>query len=200
MQKEIIAGWMDDFDKILSSNCKNKSNIWIYRWTRCATTCQPAQCVWVGRFELNRTRIDGSDAFATRTTDFGTVWFWPWPSPNTTVWNHCQHYFTPELSHCGADSGNTISNCINNWRRFVHFWALIITLAMSSIVIQGTMNAPLTGELDMIEIMKAYRNLLSCTVTDLTANIIITQLAIQLYWQTYETHQVEEHMSEDSNG
>lgn len=52
---------------------------------------------------------------------------------------------------------------------------------MSSIVIQGTMNAPLTGELDMIEIMKAYRNLLSCTVTDLTANIIFTQLAIQLY-------------------
>jgi len=60
MQKEIFVCWIRDFDNILVSNGKNKSIIFIYRWTRQAAHWQPAQFQRVGRFPLNCTQIDGA--------------------------------------------------------------------------------------------------------------------------------------------
>jgi len=66
MQKVTIGCWKYDFDKILLWNSKNKSIIWIYRWTHWTTQWQHAQFNWVVRCQLNGTRIDRVGVLTTR--------------------------------------------------------------------------------------------------------------------------------------
>jgi len=56
-QKPIIGCWKRDLDKILSRNCKKKSLIPIYRWTRWATSWQPAQFERVGVYHPNVSKL-----------------------------------------------------------------------------------------------------------------------------------------------
>jgi hypothetical protein len=71
MPKEIIGGWMHDFDLILSSNCKNKSIIWIYRWTCWMICWRPSQLRPIGRYALNRTHIHSSGVMTMWDLQFG---------------------------------------------------------------------------------------------------------------------------------
>jgi len=81
LQKQIIGCWICDFDKILLSNCNNKSIMWIYRWTRWATRSQPGQFRQVGWTPLNHTLVDCSGVLITQTANLPTVQFGPWPGP-----------------------------------------------------------------------------------------------------------------------
>jgi len=76
MQKHIICCWKRDFDKILLTNSKDKGLIWIYGWTRWATRRQPAQLRQVRSLPSNRTRVDGSGLFTTRTPNWAMVLVW----------------------------------------------------------------------------------------------------------------------------
>ena len=93
MQKVIVGCWKCDFDKILLLYSKNKSIIWIYRWTRWTTRWQPAQFRQVVRCPSNCTRIDGSGALTTRTANVETGRFWPVPGSEAPVLNRC--YWCP---------------------------------------------------------------------------------------------------------
>jgi len=86
MPKWIIGIWMHDFNKILSSNCKNTSIIWIYRWTRQGRCWQPVQFRQVGRFALNRTRIDTFGVLKTWTANLGncSLLTWTWIQTNSS--------------------------------------------------------------------------------------------------------------------
>jgi len=89
IQKHIIGCWKRHFNIIQLTNSKNKSLIWIYRWTRWATRWQPAQFRRVGSLPLNRTRVDGSVLLTTGTANLATVRFGAGLGPEVTVRNHC---------------------------------------------------------------------------------------------------------------
>ena len=95
IQKHIIGCWKRHFNIIQLTNSKNKSLIWIYRWTRWATHWRPAQFRRVGSLHLNRTRVDGSGLLTTRTANLAVVRFGPRPGPEVTVRNRCLHYASP---------------------------------------------------------------------------------------------------------
>jgi len=67
--KCLVSCWLGDFDKILWSHRNDKSLIWIYSWTRWATSWQLVQFRQVGRWQSNRTRVDGSGLLTTMTAD-----------------------------------------------------------------------------------------------------------------------------------
>ena len=76
MQTHIIGCWKRDFDKILLTNSKNKSLIWIYGWTRWATRWQLTQFRWIGSLPTNRSRVDSPGIVTTWTANLanGSVW------------------------------------------------------------------------------------------------------------------------------
>jgi len=89
MQKCITGCWKHDFDKILLTNCKNKSRIWIYGWTRWATHWQPTQFRSARSIPSNRTQVDISGSVTTWTASLATDRFRPGPGPEVTVRNRC---------------------------------------------------------------------------------------------------------------
>jgi len=74
-----------NYGKILLTNSKTKSLIWIYGWTRWATCWQPAQFSKFGSLPSNHTRLDSWRLLTTMTANWATVWFGPGPGPEVTV-------------------------------------------------------------------------------------------------------------------
>ena len=91
MQKHTIGCWNRDFDKILLTNSKNNSLIWIYGWTRWATCWQPAQFRRVGSSLMNCVGVDGSGLVITGTANLAMLRFGPGPGPEVKVRNRCWH-------------------------------------------------------------------------------------------------------------
>jgi len=81
MQRDNTGCRISNFDNILFSDCKNKSIIWIYRWTHWATCWQPAQLRQVVRFPSNFTWIDSLGMLKARNSKWGYVRFRPGPIP-----------------------------------------------------------------------------------------------------------------------
>jgi len=92
VQSVITGCQMIDFDCVLQSNSKSKHVIWIYRWTRCTTHWEPGQFRRVRRCRWNRTRIDSSGLFKTRTANLPPVRFRSVTGPEVTVQTRCQHW------------------------------------------------------------------------------------------------------------
>jgi len=92
MQKVIVGCWKCDSDKILVLYTKNKSIIWIDRWTHWTTRWQPAQFRRVMRCPWNHTWIDGSPVLTSRTANLEMGHFRPVPGPKGPVLNCCSHY------------------------------------------------------------------------------------------------------------
>jgi len=88
-QKHIVGCWKCNSDKILLTQCKYKSLIWIYRWTRWATGLQPTQFRWVGSLPWNLARVGSSGLWTTQTTNLAMVRFRHGPGPEVTVRNCC---------------------------------------------------------------------------------------------------------------
>ena len=95
MQKRIIGCWKRDFDKIILTNCQNKSLIWIYRWTH----WQPTQFRQAGSLPSNHTEVDWSGLLTTQTANLETFRFGPSPTPDVTFPNHCQYNPVPTSRH-----------------------------------------------------------------------------------------------------
>jgi len=84
---------------ILLSNCKYKSNIWIFGWTGWTNRRQPTPFKRIGRFSLMYMRIDCSGILMTRTADLETVQFKLRPGLEAIASNHCSLYDHQSLAH-----------------------------------------------------------------------------------------------------
>ena len=89
MHNEIIRCWIHHFDGILLTHCKNKSLIWIYRWTWWATRWRPTRFVVGRRWTSSHTGVDCSGVLTTWTAHLAMVRFGTGPRAEVTVWNHC---------------------------------------------------------------------------------------------------------------
>jgi hypothetical protein len=84
-----IRCWKCNFAMMLLTNSKNKTLIWMYRWTRWATCWQPVQFRCVGSLPSNRMQDNHSVLLTTQTANVATVMFGPGPGPEVTVRNGC---------------------------------------------------------------------------------------------------------------
>jgi len=89
IQNHFIGCWKRDFYKIQSTNCINKSLIWIDQWSHWATPWQPAKFRQVGRIPLNRTRVDSWGYLTTHNANLAAAWFGHGPQTKLTVQRPC---------------------------------------------------------------------------------------------------------------
>lgn len=114
MQEEVIGCWIFNFGKILISNCKSNSMIWIYRRTRQATCWQLCRFRWIGRFASNYTRIDRLGVLTPRTAKLTTVRDRTAPGPDAKVRNHSLHYccwFPTAVSIYASSNSQSMKAC-----------------------------------------------------------------------------------------
>jgi len=101
MHTILTGGWVCDFGKVLLSNCKRISIIWIYSSTHRTTHWQPAQFRQVGRLSSNHTQIASLGIWMTRTANFAPDWFQSCPGPDGTVSNsHSHQVYMKSFQNC----------------------------------------------------------------------------------------------------
>jgi len=128
MHKHIIGCWKCDFDKILLTNCKYRSRIWIYRWTHWSTLWQPAHSRRVQTIPSNSTWVDSLGLWMSRSAMLATVRFGHFPRPKVMVRNHCQHYQRCKTNHCAG----SIDTHYEDWAWSVPLLLLPLKVAKAS--------------------------------------------------------------------
>jgi hypothetical protein len=98
-QNEIIGSWIPNLNKILLSNFKNQSILWIHKWTHWVTCGQSTEFDVVGRFPSNCTQIGCYVVLNTWSAIFATVQIWPRPWPEATVWINYEYLFCCATGH-----------------------------------------------------------------------------------------------------
>ena len=134
MQQHIIGCWKHDFDKILLTNCKNKSLIWIYRWTLWGSRWQPTRFGHVGWLPSNHTGVESASLLTSRAANVLTVQYGPVPGTiaNTSF---------QTLSHASVA---TLTSCI--WP--YHYTYIIELFQIISVNPVQSLNTPVMALID----------------------------------------------------